>query len=72
MKSLIKYVVALLALFISTMPVYANDQPIADALMLGNKLLAVIVVLGIILLGILFFLVIMERRIKKMEDHFNQ
>jgi formate hydrogenlyase subunit 3/multisubunit Na+/H+ antiporter MnhD subunit len=47
------------------------SETLADNLMKGNKLVAVVVVLVIILSGILFFLWSLERRVKKMEEDIN-
>lgn len=43
------------------------SEKIADNLMSGNKIVAVVLVLVIILAGIFLFLWTLERRIKKME-----
>jgi hypothetical protein len=46
----------------------AEDQAVANALMEGNKINSVLVILAIILLGIVAFLIAQERRIKRLED----
>jgi len=46
----------------------AEDQAVANALMEGNKINSVLVILTIILLGIVAFLVAQERRIKRLEE----
>ena len=47
------------------------SETVADGLMKGNKLVAVVVVLAIILSGILSFLWTLERRVRKMEEEIN-
>lgn len=60
---------ASLAVLAAILPIKAlASETVADNLMKGNKLVAVVVVLVIILSGILFFLWNLERRVKKMEE----
>jgi hypothetical protein len=47
---------------------FAEDQVVANALMEGNKINSVLVILAIILLGIVAFLIAQERRIKRLEE----
>jgi CcmD family protein len=47
----------------------AGDQAVANALMEGNKINSVLVILSIILLGIIAFLIAQERKIKRLEDN---
>jgi hypothetical protein len=64
---------ASLAVIAAILPINAlASDAVADNLMKGNKLVAVVVVLLIILSGILLYLWRMERRIKKMEEDINQ
>jgi uncharacterized membrane protein len=64
---------AFLAVIAAILPINAlASDAVADNLMKGNKLVAVVVVLLIILSGILLYLWRMERRIKKMEEDINQ
>lgn len=46
----------------------AQTQQTADKLMDGGKINAVIVVVGILLVGIFAFLVYLEKRLKKLEE----
>jgi uncharacterized membrane protein YdjX (TVP38/TMEM64 family) len=64
---------AFLGVIAAILPINAlASDAVADNLMKGNKLVAVVVVLLIILSGILLYLWRMERRIKKMEEDINQ
>ena len=73
MKFPIKYIILGLLNVVLTLPLSAQsalqEGGIGNALFAGNKMVAVIAILVIILLGLAIFLVSMERRIKKMEDH---
>lgn len=71
MKSLKKYLPIGLLNVALTLPLSAQSQDVGDLLVRDNKLVAVVVVLVVILVGIAFFLVLMERRIKRLEDEGN-
>ncbi len=53
---------------ILTLPLRAQESNVETLLLSGNKLYAVIAVLLVILFGIVFFLISMDRRIRKLED----
>lgn len=63
-----KYFVICLLNVVLTLPLQAQNATIGDSLMNGNKIYAVIAVLIVILIGIVIFLISMERRIKKLEQ----
>ena len=66
---MVKKIFALLLLnIILTLPLHAQDGNLEELLLKGNKLYAVIAVLLVILFGIFFFLISMDRKIKKLED----
>ena len=64
---------AILILFFGTVSKMLNAQTVSAAETLGknNKMYAVITVLCIILVGIFCYLVILERKIKKLEDELS-
>ena len=62
-----KYFIIFLLNFVLTLPLHAQNNSLGDALLNGNKIYAVIAVLVIILIGIVLFLVALERRINKLE-----
>jgi|TARA_B110000483_G_scaffold95706_3_gene117620 hypothetical protein len=52
---------------------WAQEEPVyLELLNQSNKMIAVIVVLLIILLGITAFLILMERKISRLEDKMNK
>ena len=73
MKDSVKYIIWCLLNVVLILPLNAQsalqEGGIGNALFAGNKLVAVITILVIILLGIAVFLISMERRIKRMEDN---
>ena len=62
-----KYLIICLLNVGLTLPLRAQNTQFGDALLNGNKLYAVIAVLAVILIGIVIFLVMLERRIGKLE-----
>lgn len=63
-----KYFIIYLLNFVLTLPLHAQNSSFGDSLLNGNKLYAVIAVLVIILVGIVLFLIALERRINKLEQ----
>lgn len=63
-----KYILFGVLNIVLTLPLAAQNEPVADALMSSNKLVSVIVVLLVILIGIAVFLFFMDRRIKRLEQ----
>jgi uncharacterized membrane protein YhaH (DUF805 family) len=63
-----KYLIISLLNLVLTLPLRAQNNSFGDALLNGNKMYAVIAVLLVILIGIVLFLVSLERRIKKLEE----
>ena len=68
-----KSFIALLLLFIQQV-VFAQGQSVemADTMRSNGKIYVVVAVLVIILLGILFYLINTERKLKKLEDEFEE
>jgi hypothetical protein len=62
-----KYLTISLLNLVLTLPLRAQNNTFGDALLNGNKIYVVIAVLLIILVGIVLFLISLERRIKKLE-----
>jgi len=73
LKNPVKYITFGLLNFVLTLPLSAQSTSmeggIGNALFAGNKMVAVIAILLIILIGLAIFLFSMERRIKRMEDN---
>lgn len=68
-----KSFIALLLLFIQQV-VFAQGQSVemADTMRSNGKIYVVVAVLVIILAGILFYLINTERKLKKLEDEFEE
>lgn len=68
-----KSFIALLLLFIQHV-VFAQGQSVemADTMRSNGKIYVVVAVLVIILTGILFYLINTERKLKKLEDEFEE
>ena len=62
-----KYLLFFLLNFVLTLPLSAQNADIGEVLLQGNKLYSVIAVLLVILIGIVIFLIKLERRIKALE-----
>ncbi len=62
-----KYFAFYLLNFVLTLPLHAQNTSFGDSLLNGNKIYAVIAVLVVILIGIVLFLIALERRINKLE-----
>ena len=70
--SLIKYLASIcLLLFTAVSPLLAQSPEMADGMRQSGKIYVVVAVIAIIFAGILYFLFVLERRIKKMEDEAN-
>lgn len=66
-----KIVTLCFTLFLMFSTLSAQESNVTEILISQNKLTAVNVVLLVILVGILIYLVIQDRKIKKLEDRFN-
>lgn len=62
------YLTFFLLNFVLTLPLRAQNADVGEYLLRGNKLYAVITVLVVIFIGIVIFLVNMDRRIKALEE----
>lgn len=66
-----KVVTLCFTLFLMFSTLSAQENNVTEILTSQNKLTAVNVVLLVILVGILIYLVIQDRKIKKLEDRIN-
>ncbi len=63
-----KYLTFFLLNLVLTLPLSAQNADAGEFLLNGNKLYSVIAVLLVILIGIVVFLISLERRIKALEE----
>lgn len=66
-----KLTLLLIAMFSVVVSVTAQENNITETLTTQNKLMSVNVVLMLILVGILIYIVIQDKKIKKLEDRIN-
>ena len=60
------------SIYLSFQSLFAEEQNVGDQLLNHNKLTTVHVVLSIILIGIILYLILQDRRLKKLEDRLNK
>jgi len=69
---MIKKIISLLFFFIAFAANAQNDGPeMADALRENGKIYVVITVIGIVFVALVIFLILLERKLKKLEDKMN-
>lgn len=54
-----------------TLSVHAQSPEMADVMRSNGKIYVVVAILVAIFIGIVLYLFVLERRVKKMEDHLN-
>lgn len=54
-----------------TLLIHAQSPEMADVMRSNGKIYVVVAILVAIFLGIVLYLFVLERRVKKMEDHLN-
>jgi len=64
---MMKKISATLLMLLSCLGLYAQDNIAADSLYASDKIYVVVVCVVLILLGLIFFLFSMDRRLKKLE-----
>lgn len=64
-----KKIISLLIFSLITIVIHAQDVPMADAMRSEGKIMVVIAVMLTILLGIVLYLIRLERKISKLEKN---
>jgi CcmD family protein len=63
-----KIIISLLLIIFATLPSFAQEAPeMADIMRSNGKIYVVVAVLGIVLAGVLFYLISLDSKISKLE-----
>jgi hypothetical protein len=65
-------IVLFIASFLLALQTQAQEIPMADEMRANGKIFVVVAVLGVILLGLIIYLISLDRKIKKLEEERKQ